>query len=104
MYRLRRLRLPLLLAGEKFSLGVAELGYIFAAMSVVSVVGTPISGRLLDRFGKVKLIVPASFTTGTAMSVASMVSTLPQFLPFLFLWAASGTVLSSGPTAFVADS
>lgn len=95
--------LPLLLSGEVFQLGVSELGYTFAAMSAVNVIGTSLSGRLLDRFPKVNLILLASFTTGTAISLSSLFSALPQFLPCLFLWTASGTMLGSGPTAVVAD-
>lgn len=73
-------------------------------MSTISVIGTQVSGRLLDKFGKINLILPAAFTVGTAMVFASQMNTLTTFLPFLYLWVASSTLLSSGPTAFVSDS
>lgn len=95
--------LPLLLAGPQYGLSISELGYVFAAMSLISVVGTPISGGLLDKYGKIRLILPASLSVGLMMCGSSQVQELPYFLPFLFAWTAAGTVLSSGPHSFIAD-
>lgn len=95
--------MPLLLSNDPFSVTPATLGYIFAAMSCVSVIGTSVSGKLLDKYGKIQLILPAAFTVGTSMLLSSNMSSLETFLPFLFTWVAAGTLLSSGPTAYVAD-
>ena len=88
--------LPLMLSHNGYS--ASEIGFVFAGLSTVYVVGSQLAGYIADRYGRIPCIIGACslVTTGIAL--------FPYHLyPSLALWAVGGTLLGVSPTAYVAD-
>ena len=96
--------MPLMLVGDQFHLSASHIGGVFAAASVISVVCTPLSAKVLDSVGQVRAIVPACLVVGATMSAVPMAHhDVYPFLALFFTWTTAGTLLSGGPTAYVSN-
>jgi len=96
--------MPLMLVGDQFHLSASHIGGVFAAASVISVVCTPLSARVLDSIGQVRAIVPACLVVGSTMAAVPMAHhDVYPFLALFFTWTTAGTLLSGGPTAYVSN-
>eukprot|EP00924_Labyrinthula_sp_SR-Ha-C_P013549 maker-scaffold_5-snap-gene-6.50-mRNA-1 protein AED:0.00 eAED:0.00 QI:59/1/1/1/1/1/2/132/593 len=96
--------LPLVLSDpDGMNLSPDKMGLVFAAMSFVGVLGTPIAGKLIDRYKPERTIVPASMLVAAGMTVAAMETQIEYFVPAVLFWVLSGTVLGSGPTSFISE-
>lgn len=60
--------------------GVADIGLYFTANAVCLIVIRPFSGRIADRFGLDKLIIPGLFIFIGALVLTSFSNTLPMFI------------------------
>jgi MFS family permease len=61
-------------------LGVADIGLYFTASAVCLVVIRPFSGRIADKFGLDKLIIPGLFIFIGALILTSFCNSLPMFI------------------------
>ena len=95
--------LPLILVGDDFGFSASMVGSVFAGMSAIGVVMTPLAARLIDSVGQVQAIIPACVIVGGAMALAPTVSDPFGFLGLVAAWTTAGTVLSAAPTAFITD-
>jgi MFS family permease len=96
--------MPLMLVGDQFHMSASHIGGVFATASVISVVCTPLSAKLLDSIGQVRAIVPACLVVGATMAVVPMAHhDVYPFLALFFTWTTAGTLLSGGPTAYVSN-
>ncbi|MCD8010439.1 MAG: MFS transporter [Lachnospiraceae bacterium] len=62
------------------ALSVANIGLYFTVMAICMLVFRPIMGRLADRIGFVKTIIPALCIFGVALALISVSRVLPLFL------------------------
>lgn len=60
--------------------GVEQIGLFFTAYAVCLLISRPVSGRVADRYGMDKMIIPGILVYGLAFAVISMSRTLPMFL------------------------
>lgn len=60
--------------------GVADIGLYFTAYAACLIVIRPFSGRIADRFGLDKLIIPGLFIFIGALVLISFCNTLPMFI------------------------
>ena len=96
--------MPLMLVGEQFQLSASAIGGVFAGASVISVVCTPLAAKALDSMGQVNAVVPACAVIGGAMCLVPLAEhDISSFLALFGVWTVAGTVLASGPTAFVSN-
>ncbi|MGE0749086.1 MAG: MFS transporter [Variibacter sp.] len=91
-----------LLAAPPFNLSAAFLGSIFVVYLTGSVI-TPLTGRLVQRFGRRRLVLMliAIWTCGLALT---LVPSLPVIIFGLALFAATGFLCQSCSTSYVAIS
>ncbi|NMA24814.1 MAG: MFS transporter, partial [Clostridiales bacterium] len=59
---------------------VADIGLYFTASAVCLILIRPFSGRIADRFGLDKLIIPGLFIFAGALVLTSFCNTLPMFI------------------------
>ena len=76
---------------------------MFAFTSTIGVMGTQPSAMLLDKFGKLRSMVPACTVIGLSMACAPLTSSFEQFLVLVGAWTVGGTVLGTAPTSFLTD-
>ena len=95
--------LPLILVSDDFGFSASMVGSVFAGMSAIGVVMTPLAARIIDSIGQVRAIIPACFVIGGAMALVPTVSDPFAFLSFVAAWTTAGTILSAAPTAFITD-
>lgn len=94
--------LPLVLTTQ-FSLNPAEIGMVFAMQSVASVLAAEPVARLADRVGPDRLLAPALATMAISVGLLPMTTDVWQALPSLIGMALGCSMLSSAPTAAVAN-
>ncbi|GBG32803.1 Synaptic vesicle glycoprotein 2B [Hondaea fermentalgiana] len=95
--------LPLMLVREELGLSPSEVGGVFAMLSAVSVVCTPPSAAIADRFGKPPAIVVSSSIVSAAIFAFPMATQLPPALGILAIWSLGATMFGMAPTAHVTD-
>lgn len=95
--------LPLMLASERFGLGPAEIGGLFAMQSAISVVGAMPSAALSDRVGPANVLAPSLLLTALSIGAFPLAADLPQAAGVLCTWALGGVLLGSAPTANAAN-
>lgn len=61
-------------------MGVVNIGFFFTAYAGVMLISRPLVGRLTDRYGLVKIVVPAIFCFALSFYLISIASSLPMFL------------------------
>eukprot|EP00928_Gymnodinium_smaydae_P100447 TRINITY_DN9853_c0_g1_i2.p1 TRINITY_DN9853_c0_g1~~TRINITY_DN9853_c0_g1_i2.p1 ORF type:complete len:306 (-),score=21.35 TRINITY_DN9853_c0_g1_i2:245-1078(-) len=94
--------LPMMCTGQ-FALSPTEVGMVFAMQSAVSVLGTEPASRLADRFGPDRLLSPALALMACTYAALPMAANICQAVPSLALMALASTMLSTAPTAAVAN-
>jgi MFS family permease len=60
--------------------GVEEIGLFFTAYALCLIVSRPVSGRMADRFGMDKVIIPGILLFALAFLLISLARSLPMFL------------------------
>ena len=96
--------MPLMLVGDQFQMSASHIGGVFAASSVISMVCTPLSAKVLDSVGQMRAVVPACLIIGSAMAVVPFAHhDVSKFLGLFFVWTTAGTLLSGGPVAYVSN-
>ncbi len=86
----------------KFSVGMVEVGYLFAFFSVSSFVGSILGGALTDRFGRKQVIIFSLVATSISSVFMGLASSISAFYVIAVL---SGIFSVGGPArqAMVAD-
>jgi len=95
--------LPLMLVRDELGLSSAEVGGVFAMTSAVSVVCTPPSAAIADKFGKPPAIVVSSAIVASAMFMFPWATQITPALGILAMWSLGGTMFGMAPTAHVTD-
>ena len=96
--------LPLMLtSSERFGLGAAEVGALFAMQSAIAVVGAMPAAALADRLGPANVLAPSLALTSGAMWAFPLAAELPHAVGVLCVWALGGVLLGSAPTANAAN-
>jgi len=95
--------LPLILVSDRFGFTPLEVGGIFAFQSGISVLFTPFSAYLIDKFGARRIMPISLGIVSTGMALFPLASDTPQALAVLGLWALGGTLLGSAPSTFTAN-
>ena len=79
------------------------IGTVFAMVSAINVVGSQLSARVSDRWGRRAVIVPGLALIAVSVAGLPMASDSTELTALMALWATGGAVVSTGPTAYLAD-
>jgi len=79
-------------------MNAAMMGTVFAGMSLINVVASPIAGRMADRFGSQVLLGPGSVCIAAALALMPHDGGLTGLPLPLGLWAIGNTVMGSLPS------
>jgi len=79
-------------------MNAAMMGTVFAGMSLINVVASPIAGRMADRFGSQVLLGPGSLCIAAALALMPHDGGLTGLPLPLGLWAIGNTVMGSLPS------
>ena len=112
--------LPLILTND-LHYTATQVGQVYMGMSMIQIFGNPIFGKLIDKIGKVPVIIGATTCIGTAMytlpyacsavidptniistTTTSMETVWPLAMT-LGLWSIGSSMLSTAPLAYVSD-
>ena len=76
--------------------GVANPGLFFATVAIMLILGRALGGKLLDLYGKEKIILPCLFTYIISTAILAFSKTLPMFILVAMIWGIGHAFL--GPT------
>jgi MFS family permease len=91
------------LAHERLGLGASQIGLALTIGNMLNLAMTPVSGILVDRFGRRPVIVPGTLLSGVAFAAFALIGNYPAFLAVCLLWGFSGGIGGSAPGAYAAD-
>ncbi len=88
---------------KAFGIGLSQVGLIFAALTVTSMIGTTIGGGLADRFGRKSMAIVGLVGSALSILMLGFVRELSAFVPLALIAGLLGN--SGGPAreAMVAD-
>jgi MFS family permease len=70
---------------EKFSVGMTEVGILFAAFSASSFIGSMLGGALTDRFGRKGMVIFSLISTSVSSVLMGLVNSLEAFFVLALL-------------------
>ncbi|MCK4725023.1 MAG: MFS transporter [Anaerolineales bacterium] len=70
---------------EKFSVGMTEVGILFAAFSASSFIGSMLGGALTDRFGRKGMVIFSLVSTSVSSVLMGLVNSLEAFFVLALL-------------------
>ena len=88
---------------RKFDVGLSQVGLIFAALTVASMIGTTIGGGLTDRFGRKSMAIFGLVASACTILALGFVRELEMFLPLAVIAGLMGNIGGPARTAMVAD-
>jgi len=96
--------LPLLLTDPNgFAVTASTLGQVYGGMSLVQVLGSQPIAALVDKFGKVPMMVSGCGLVSTSIIMLTQCDTMETAAAALGFWALGSTFLSTAPISYVAD-
>jgi len=95
--------LPLHMVSEQLNLGPKQIGFSFAAMSVVTVLAAQPFAFIADKYGTKRMLVFGSLLLSSSMVVLANAHSFQTLLMALVPMAMGSTILSSLPLAFLSD-
>lgn len=95
--------LPLMLV-EDLHLSASQIGFVYAGVSVVNVLGGPPVAWAADRYGSRQVIIPGCLLLVGSQAAFPLLTAFPMLaFPALGVWALASTMLNTTPTAYTAD-
>jgi MFS family permease len=100
--------LPLLLTNsEGLNFTATQVGQVYMGMSVIQIVGNPVFAKVIDKVGKVPVIIGATSLIGTSMALlptcCSADANLMPLAITLGFWSMGSSMLSTAPLAYISD-
>lgn len=92
-----------LLAVQGFGMKTTYLGFIFAGMAVVSLVGVMPAAHVADSLGRKWTIMPSCLGLSAALCIMAMTGRMEGFLAAAGIWAVSNACIGATPAAYAAD-
>jgi MFS family permease len=91
------------LAHDRLGLDPFQIGTALTLGNFVNLGVTPVSGFLVDRFGRRPIIIPGTLASGVAFAAFALVQSYPLFLIACIFWGLAVGIGGSAPGAYAAD-
>ncbi|HEX7097640.1 MAG TPA: MFS transporter [Acidimicrobiia bacterium] len=88
---------------DVLGLSVGQIGALLTGMAVVNLALLPSASTLADRFGRVRVIVPATLGMAVALALMAIAHSVPGFLVGSGLLALATSISGPAPAALAAD-
>lgn len=88
---------------REFSIGLSQVGLIFAALTVATMIGTTIGGGLTDRFGRKSMVIFGLVTSALTILALGFIRELEWFVPLAVLAGLMGNIGGPARMAMAAD-
>eukprot|EP00808_Paulinella_micropora_P011417 g29100.t1 len=90
-------------AAEVWGATAGNLGFLYAVMSALGFVGSPLGGWLSDKFGRGKVMVPALLIAGCGMAGLTQATSYETSLVAALIWGFGNALIMPSLNGFVAD-
>jgi MFS family permease len=98
-----RLTLLPLYAGEELGLSEARIGLVLAVGAIMTLAVVNVGGWLLDRIGRVPVLIAGLLATAAAIAAHGAVTTLPGLLIVSVAFGVSAGIMGSAPPTLAGD-
>ena len=88
---------------DVLGLSVGQIGALLTGMAVVNLALLPSASTLADRFGRVRVIVPATLGMAVALALMAIAHSVPGFLVGSGRLALATSISGPAPAALAAD-
>ena len=96
--------LPLILTDANgLAMTATQVGQVYAAMSLIHIVGNPVFAKIADRVGKAPAILAGCGLVSASMAGLSVCETYTDLTLALGTWAIGSSMLSTAPVAYISD-
>jgi MFS family permease len=92
-----------LLASQTLHMAPGEVGAIFAMTSAINVFVAPLAAKWSDQYGRRSTIVPGLGLIACSVCLLPEAASGAQLTLLMAVWACGGAIVSTGPTAYLAD-
>mmetsp|Transcript_23240 Transcript_23240/g.72585 ORF Transcript_23240/g.72585 Transcript_23240/m.72585 type:complete len:528 (+) Transcript_23240:14-1597(+) len=92
-----------ILASESFGMGAGDLGFIYAMMSVINVLGSQPAAWVSDNIGRKTSIVTGGALYAAAAAMLPWATDTSMLYGIVGLYGVGSTILGTAPSAYVAD-
>ncbi|MBI3965691.1 MAG: MFS transporter [Chloroflexi bacterium] len=92
-----------LLAQMRLGLSPGEIGLPFTVASLLNLATVPVSGILVDRFGRRPVILPSQLLAGASFLIFAVAGSYPAFMAAAIVWGVAGGIGGAAPAAYAAD-
>ncbi|MCJ2544110.1 MFS transporter [Thermostichus vulcanus] len=92
-----------LVGNERFGMGTDGIGLSLTIMAIGNLFSLPVSGYVVDHYGRRAAIIPASFTVAFSLAMVAWAPSVALFLTAMALFGFSTGVGGPAAAAYVAD-
>jgi len=83
--------------------GVANPGIFFTTVAIMLILGRALGARILDLYGKERIILPCLFTYIISTAILAFSTTLPMFILVAIIWGIGHAFLGPALVAYTLD-
>lgn len=91
------------MAHERLGLEAFQIGLALTIGNMLNLAMTPVSGILVDRFGRRPVIIPGTLLSGVAFAAFALTGSYVGFIAACLLWGITGGIGGTAPGAYAAD-
>jgi predicted MFS family arabinose efflux permease len=81
----------------------AEAGFVLTVYGIGAIITAPLSGRLSDRIGPLRVMKLSLFFSGAILFILPFAERLPEIFAITFIWAITGEALRPASMAIISD-